>query len=93
MLPVQNVPIDSMPGVYRLGWRHGLLDEVAEARSYGVNQVGGQQGGKLLEAQLGCAAGLASVCCFLLRTATEKAWQRCQWHRSVNCPLPAVTQR
>ena len=48
MLPVQNVPIDSMPGVYRLGWRHGLLDEVAEARSYGVNQVGGQQGRMLV---------------------------------------------
>lgn len=35
----QNIPIDSMPGVARLGWRHGLLDAVAEARSYGVNQV------------------------------------------------------
>lgn len=35
----KNVPIDSMPGVYRLGWRHGLIDAVAEARSYGVNQV------------------------------------------------------
>jgi porphobilinogen synthase len=34
-----NIPIDSMPGVSRLGWRHGLLDAVAEARSYGVNQV------------------------------------------------------
>lgn len=28
-----------MPGVDRLGWRHGLLDAVAEARSYGVNSV------------------------------------------------------
>lgn len=28
-----------MPGVYRLGWQHGLVDAVAEARSYGVNQV------------------------------------------------------
>jgi hypothetical protein len=35
----QNIPIDSMPGVSRLGWRHGLLEAVAEARSYGVNQV------------------------------------------------------
>ena len=35
----QNIPIDSMPGVSRLGWRHGLIDAVAEARSYGVNQV------------------------------------------------------
>ena len=28
-----------MPGVDRLGWRHGLLDSVAEARSHGVNSV------------------------------------------------------
>ena len=28
-----------MPGVYRLGWRNGLIQSVAEARSYGVNQV------------------------------------------------------
>lgn len=35
----QNVPIASMPGVDRLGWRHGLLDAVAEARSVGVNSV------------------------------------------------------
>lgn len=35
----QNLPIASMPGVDRLGWRHGLIDAVAEARSYGVNQV------------------------------------------------------
>ena len=35
----KNDPIASMPGVSRLGWRHGLLDQVAEARSYGVNQV------------------------------------------------------
>ena len=28
-----------MPGVDRLGWRHGLIESVAEARSYGVNQV------------------------------------------------------
>lgn len=28
-----------MPGVDRLGWRHGLLDAVAEARSVGVNSV------------------------------------------------------
>jgi porphobilinogen synthase len=34
-----NIPIDSMPGVYRLGWRNGLIQSVAEARSYGVNQV------------------------------------------------------
>lgn len=36
----QNIPIDSMPGVARLGWQHGLIDAVAEARSFGVNQVG-----------------------------------------------------
>ncbi|PRW59983.1 delta-aminolevulinic acid dehydratase [Chlorella sorokiniana] len=35
----ENIPIDSMPGVARLGWRHGLLDAVKEARSVGVNQV------------------------------------------------------
>eukprot|EP00884_Botryococcus_braunii_P019897 jgi/Botrbrau1/6591/Bobra.0189s0018.1 len=35
----KNIPIDSMPGVARLGWRHGLLDAVAEARSVGVNSV------------------------------------------------------
>ncbi|KAK9811753.1 hypothetical protein WJX72_009529 [[Myrmecia] bisecta] len=35
----RNIPIESMPGVDRLGWRHGLLDSVAEARSYGVNSV------------------------------------------------------
>lgn len=34
-----NIPISSMPGVYRLGWRHGLLDAVREARLYGVNSV------------------------------------------------------
>ena len=28
-----------MPGVDRLGWRHGLIDSVKEARSFGVNQV------------------------------------------------------
>lgn len=35
----KDIPIASMPGVSRLGWRHGLIDAVAEARSYGVNQV------------------------------------------------------
>lgn len=35
----ENIPIDSMPGVSCLGWRNGLLDAVAEARSNGVNQV------------------------------------------------------
>ncbi|EFN53368.1 hypothetical protein CHLNCDRAFT_137125 [Chlorella variabilis] len=35
----KNIPIDSMPGVARLGWQHGLVDAVAEARSVGVNQV------------------------------------------------------
>lgn len=35
----QNVPIASMPGVDRLGWRHGLPDKIREARSYGVNSV------------------------------------------------------
>ena len=35
----QNIPIESMPGVDRLGWRQGLPDKVREARSYGVNSV------------------------------------------------------
>ncbi|GAQ80029.1 delta-aminolevulinic acid dehydratase [Klebsormidium nitens] len=32
-------PINAMPGCYRVGWRHGLLDEVRKARDVGVNQV------------------------------------------------------
>ncbi|KAH1245374.1 Delta-aminolevulinic acid dehydratase, chloroplastic [Glycine max] len=28
-----------MPGCYRLGWRHGLVEEVAKARDVGVNSV------------------------------------------------------
>jgi porphobilinogen synthase len=28
-----------MPGCFRVGWRHGLLDEVRKARDVGVNQV------------------------------------------------------
>ncbi len=35
----KNDPILTMPGVDRLGWRHGLIEHVREARSYGVNQV------------------------------------------------------
>lgn len=35
----KNDPIKTMPGVDRLGWRHGLIEHVREARSYGVNQV------------------------------------------------------
>ena len=35
----KNLPIASMPGVDRLGWRHGLVDAVREARSVGVNSV------------------------------------------------------
>ena len=34
-----NLPIHSMPGVDRLGWKTGLLSAVGEARSYGVNSV------------------------------------------------------
>ena len=34
-----NEPIPSMPGVSRLSYENGLIDFVAEARSYGVNQV------------------------------------------------------
>mmetsp|Transcript_22611 Transcript_22611/g.62770 ORF Transcript_22611/g.62770 Transcript_22611/m.62770 type:complete len:400 (-) Transcript_22611:186-1385(-) len=35
----ENIPVGSMPNVNRLGWKTGLLDHVAEARSYGVNSV------------------------------------------------------
>lgn len=35
----KNIPIESMPGVYRLSYGNGLVEAVAEARSYGVNQV------------------------------------------------------
>ncbi|KAG1365034.1 delta-aminolevulinic acid dehydratase, chloroplastic [Cocos nucifera] len=34
-----DVPIGAMPGCYRLGWRHGLLEEVYKARDVGVNSV------------------------------------------------------
>lgn len=32
----EDTPIGAMPGCYRLGWRHGLLDEVYKARDVGV---------------------------------------------------------
>ncbi|WVZ78604.1 hypothetical protein U9M48_026289 [Paspalum notatum var. saurae] len=32
-----DAPIGAMPGCYRLGWRHGLLEEVYKARDVGVN--------------------------------------------------------
>lgn len=35
----EDTPIGAMPGCYRLGWRHGLLQEVAKARDVGVNSV------------------------------------------------------
>ena len=34
-----NVPIASMPGVFRLAYGKNVIDFVAEARSYGVNSV------------------------------------------------------
>ncbi|KAL3701932.1 hypothetical protein R1sor_019954 [Riccia sorocarpa] len=34
-----NSPIRAMPGCDRLGWRHGLLEEVSKARDVGVNSV------------------------------------------------------
>ncbi len=34
-----NQPIPSMPGINRLAFGKNVLDYVAEARSYGVNQV------------------------------------------------------
>ncbi|GJS51260.1 delta-aminolevulinic acid dehydratase 1, chloroplastic [Tanacetum coccineum] len=35
----EDTPIGAMPGCYRLGWRHGLLEEVAKARDVGVNSI------------------------------------------------------
>ncbi|KAK3248091.1 hypothetical protein CYMTET_42431 [Cymbomonas tetramitiformis] len=34
-----DIPIGAMPGVSRLGYKHGLLKNVAEARAAGVNSV------------------------------------------------------
>ncbi|CAN6720906.1 unnamed protein product [Malus baccata var. baccata] len=34
-----DTPIGAMPGCYRLGWRHGLVEEVAKARDVGVNSI------------------------------------------------------
>ncbi|CAN6679303.1 unnamed protein product [Malus baccata var. baccata] len=34
-----DAPIGAMPGCYRLGWRHGLVEEVAKARDVGVNSI------------------------------------------------------
>ncbi|CAA6670666.1 unnamed protein product [Spirodela intermedia] len=33
----EDTPIGAMPGCFRLGWRHGLLDEVYKARDVGIN--------------------------------------------------------
>ncbi|KAG0463393.1 hypothetical protein HPP92_019462 [Vanilla planifolia] len=33
----EDLPIGAMPGCFRLGWRHGLLDEVQKAIDVGVN--------------------------------------------------------
>lgn len=35
----KNQPIPSMPGQYRLAYGKNVIENVAEARSYGVNQV------------------------------------------------------
>lgn len=35
----KNVPIQSMPGIDRLAYGKNVVDHVAEARSYGINQV------------------------------------------------------
>ncbi|KAG6470058.1 hypothetical protein ZIOFF_071078 [Zingiber officinale] len=32
----EDVPIGAMPGCFRLGWRHGLIEEVYKARDVGV---------------------------------------------------------
>ncbi|TQE10996.1 hypothetical protein C1H46_003411 [Malus baccata] len=36
---LDDTPIGAMPGCYRLGWRHGLVEEVAKARDVGVNSI------------------------------------------------------
>ncbi|XXG79891.1 hypothetical protein AAC387_Pa09g0861 [Persea americana] len=35
----EDTPIGAMPGCYRLGWRHGLVEEVRKARDVGINSV------------------------------------------------------
>ncbi len=35
----KNQPIPSMPGYFRLAYGKNVIDNVAEARSYGINQV------------------------------------------------------
>ncbi|XP_058112402.1 delta-aminolevulinic acid dehydratase, chloroplastic [Magnolia sinica] len=35
----EDTPIGAMPGCYRLGWRHGLVEEVYKARDVGINSV------------------------------------------------------
>ncbi|KAI3911349.1 hypothetical protein MKW98_010236 [Papaver atlanticum] len=35
----EDTPIGAMPGCYRLGWRHGILEEVSKARDVGVNSI------------------------------------------------------
>ncbi|CAH9062057.1 unnamed protein product [Cuscuta epithymum] len=35
----EDTPIRAMPGCFRLGWRHGLVEEVSKARDVGVNSV------------------------------------------------------
>lgn len=35
----EDTPIGAMPGCSRLGWRHGLIEEVYKARDVGVNSV------------------------------------------------------
>ncbi|XP_078443246.1 aldolase superfamily protein [Wolffia australiana] len=33
----EDTPIGAMPGCFRLGWKHGLIDEVYKARDVGIN--------------------------------------------------------
>lgn len=35
----EDTPIGAMPGCFRLGWKHGLVEEVSKARDVGVNSV------------------------------------------------------
>lgn len=35
----EDTPIGAMPGCYRLGWRHGLVEEVRKAHDVGINSI------------------------------------------------------
>ena len=66
----ENIPILSMPGVDRLGWKTGLLDAVSEARQYGVNSV--VLFPKVLEPALTQLSSRVSKAYFLTRTCCRR---------------------